>query len=124
MFLTVYVFIFLSSQCSLDSKRQSDDNLEFITSHPLMDQAVPSYGDPYPIFDLTRADYRLTQIAVYKQEGKDGILYNIIYLGTGTNHKQVLLNFTTRNRKKKLSCRYVLHRVVVFKVSWGVARII
>ncbi|XP_071844167.1 semaphorin-1A-like [Apostichopus japonicus] len=98
--------------CSLDSKRQSDDNLEFITSHPLMDQAVPSYGDPYPIFDLTRADYRLTQIAVYKQTGKDGILYNIIYLGTenGLVLKVVLIPDGDKFRSNLLEKIYVTPR--------------
>ncbi|KAJ8029543.1 Semaphorin-1A [Holothuria leucospilota] len=68
--------------CSIDSKLLSDDSLRFIVEHPLMDQAVPSHGDPYPIFDLTRADYRLSQIAVYKQKAKEPDPYDIIFVGT------------------------------------------
>ena len=48
-----------------------------------MDQSVPNDGDPYPIFDITRADYRLVQIAVHRVQGIEGKMYNVLYLGTG-----------------------------------------
>ena len=51
--------------------------------HPLMDKSVPSDGDPYPIFDITRADYRLVQIAVHRVQGIEEKMYNVLYLGTG-----------------------------------------
>ena len=51
--------------------------------HPLMDQSVPNDGDPYPIFDMTRADYRLVQIAVHRVQGIKGKMYNVLYLGSG-----------------------------------------
>ena len=47
-----------------------------------MHESVPNHDNPYPIFDLTRADFRLTQIVVHTKKAEDGD-YMVLFLGTG-----------------------------------------
>ncbi|XP_041465722.1 semaphorin-1A-like isoform X4 [Lytechinus variegatus] len=65
-----------------DADYQSSASLlQWISSHPLMHEAVPTHKNPLPIFTLTRADYRLTQIMVHSQRAVDSN-YQVLFLGT------------------------------------------
>eukprot|EP00057_Strongylocentrotus_purpuratus_P029116 XP_011683590.1 PREDICTED: semaphorin-6D-like isoform X1 [Strongylocentrotus purpuratus] len=66
--------------CDLGSQ-SSPSTLQWIASHPLMHESVPNHGNPLPVFDLTRADYRLTQIMVHSHKAVDKD-YQVLFLGT------------------------------------------
>ncbi|XP_064474458.1 semaphorin-1A-like isoform X2 [Ornithodoros turicata] len=69
-------------QCVNNSKSLPDVTLNFITNHPLMDQAVPSYWGN-PILIHTGFDYRFTYIAVDPQvETVNGKKYDVLFIGT------------------------------------------
>lgn len=73
--------LLLLLQCDLGSQ-SSPSTLQWIASHPLMHESVPNHGNPLPVFDLTRADYRLTQIMVHSHKAVDKD-YQVLFLGTG-----------------------------------------
>ncbi len=52
--------------CVTDSTSQRDEILKFISEHPIMDSSVANGNSSYPLFHLTRADFRLTQIAAHR----------------------------------------------------------
>ncbi|CAN8005119.1 unnamed protein product, partial [Ixodes hexagonus] len=69
-------------QCVNDSRTLPDVTLNFITEHPLMDQAVPSYFGQ-PILVHTGFQYRFTYIAVDPQvETVNGKKYDVLFIGT------------------------------------------
>ncbi|XP_029848661.2 semaphorin-1A isoform X3 [Ixodes scapularis] len=69
-------------QCVNDSRTLPDVTLNFITEHPLMDQAVPSYFGR-PILVHTGFQYRFTYIAVDPQvETVNGKKYDVLFIGT------------------------------------------
>ncbi|XP_071476084.1 semaphorin-1A-like [Diadema antillarum] len=67
--------------CDLDSKALPVTSIRWISAHPLMHESVPNHNNPLPIFDLTRADFRLTQLVVHNQRGVDRD-YKVLFLGT------------------------------------------
>ncbi|XP_037562705.1 semaphorin-1A isoform X3 [Dermacentor silvarum] len=71
-------------QCVNDSRTLPDVTLNFITEHPLMDQAVPSHFGR-PILVHTGFQYRFTYIAVDPQvETVSGKKYDVLFIGTDT----------------------------------------
>ena len=63
--------------CVEDSFSQRDDVLMFIWNHPIMDKSVPNDDGSHPLFYLTRADFRLMQIAVHRIGNVD-----VLFLGS------------------------------------------
>ncbi|XP_077556479.1 semaphorin-1A-like isoform X2 [Haemaphysalis longicornis] len=71
-------------QCVNDSRTLPDVTLNFITEHPLMDQAVPAHFGR-PILVHTGFQYRFTYIAVDPQvEAVNGKKYDVLFIGTDT----------------------------------------
>ena len=68
--------------CTEDSKSQHDKVLKFIQEHPLMHSAIGNDYDVYPLFYLTRADFRLVQIAVHRVERARGEIHTVLFLGS------------------------------------------
>lgn len=69
-------------QCVNNSMSLPDVTLNFISNHPLMDQAVPSYWGK-PIIIHAGFDYRFTYIAVDPQvEAVNGKKYDVLFIGT------------------------------------------
>jgi len=70
--------------CVEDSRTLPDITVNFIKSHSLMDEAVPSLFSK-PIFTRISLQSRLTSIAVDNQiSGLKGQYYDILFMGTGT----------------------------------------
>lgn len=68
--------------CANDSSTLSDQTLNFIRGHPLMDQAVPAFGGS-PIITQASFDYRMTTIAVdWQIKASDDRYYDVLFIGT------------------------------------------
>jgi len=69
-------------ECANESGRVMDQTLNFIKSHPLMDESVPSYGGQ-PIIMQTSFSSRFTKIAIdWQVQAADGHYYDVIFAGT------------------------------------------
>ncbi|XP_022692617.1 semaphorin-1A-like isoform X2 [Varroa jacobsoni] len=69
-----------------------DETLNFIASHPLMDEAVPSYWGR-PVVVRTGFTYRYTYIAVDPQvEAVNGNTYDVLFIGTDHGHVLKVVN--------------------------------
>ncbi|OQR72190.1 semaphorin-1A-like [Tropilaelaps mercedesae] len=82
-------------QCVNNSRSLPDVTLNFITNHPLMDQAVPAYlGKPVVVH--TGFSYRYTYIAVDPQvESVSGKLYDVLFIGTDHGHVLKVINLAS-----------------------------
>ncbi|XP_022703345.1 semaphorin-1A-like [Varroa jacobsoni] len=82
-------------QCVNNSKSLPDVTLNFITNHPLMDQAVPAYlGRPVVVH--TGFSYRYTYIAVDPQvEAVSGKMYDVLFIGTDHGHVLKVINIAS-----------------------------
>ncbi|XP_028966911.1 semaphorin-1A [Galendromus occidentalis] len=86
-------------QCVNNSKSLPDVTLNFITNHPLMDQAVPSYFGR-PIVVHTGFNYRYTYIAVDAQvEGVNGKMYDVLFIGTDHGHVVKVVNVASLRKE-------------------------
>lgn len=71
-------------QCHNDSRTLPDLTLNFIKTHSLMDESVPSFFGQ-PIVIRTTVHYRFTQIAVDPQvKVPGGKTYDVLFIGTDT----------------------------------------
>ena len=80
--------------CVEDSKSQHDDVLNFIKKHPLMHSSIGNNYDVNPLFYLTRADFRLVQIAVHRVEGARGEICTVLFLGSNDGRILKVILFT------------------------------
>lgn len=79
-------------QCVNDSRTLPDVTLNFITEHPLMDQAVPSHFGR-PILVHTGFHYRFTYITVDPQvETVSGKKYDVLFIGTDVGRVLKVVN--------------------------------
>ncbi|XP_061172628.1 semaphorin-1A-like isoform X2 [Saccostrea echinata] len=80
------------STCVNDSYQISEPMLNFIKSHTLMDEAVPSAGGS-PIIALPTFKGRMTQIAVdWQVHAGDGRYYDVIFVGTDNGRVIKVIN--------------------------------
>ncbi|XP_077514672.1 semaphorin 1a isoform X3 [Amblyomma americanum] len=87
-------------QCVNDSRTLPDVTLNFITEHPLMDQAVPSHFGR-PILVHTGFQYRFTYIAVDPQvETVSGKKYDVLFIGTDTGRVLKAVNVAPRPQQQ------------------------
>lgn len=71
-----------AKSCPNDSQILSDQTLNFIKSHPLMDKSVPSFGGQ-PIIIQTSLRFAFTQIAIdWQVHAADQKFYNLLFIGT------------------------------------------
>lgn len=71
-----------AKMCADDSEKLSDQTLNFVKSHPLMDTAVTAYGGQ-PVLVQTSLEYSLTQIAVdWQVLSADYWSYDVLFIGT------------------------------------------
>ncbi|XP_004930153.1 semaphorin-1A [Bombyx mori] len=68
--------------CVEDSRTLSDEVVNFVKAHPLMDKAVPSFL-ARPILIRVSLQYRFSAIAVHPQvQAMNGNKYDVLYIGT------------------------------------------
>ncbi|XP_022694960.1 semaphorin-1A-like isoform X2 [Varroa jacobsoni] len=80
-------------QCTNSSRSLPDVTLNFITNHPLMDQAVSSYLGRGPVVVHTGFMYRYTAIAVDPQvEAANLKTYDVLFIGTDRGHVIKVIN--------------------------------
>ncbi|XP_033107510.1 semaphorin-1A-like isoform X9 [Anneissia japonica] len=72
--------------CSAESTQLSNEDLNFIKSHPLMYEPVKNYGQDDPLFTLTRSNYRLNKLVTTKKGP-----YTIVFAGTDDGHVMKLV---------------------------------
>lgn len=71
-----------AKSCPNDSQILSDQTLNFIKSHPLMDKSVPAFGGQ-PIIVQTSLSFSFSQIAIdWQVHAADQRFYDILYIGT------------------------------------------
>ncbi|OQR74574.1 semaphorin-1A-like, partial [Tropilaelaps mercedesae] len=104
-------------QCVNNSKSLPDVTLNFITNHPLMDQAVPAYlGRPVVVH--TGFTYRYTYIAVDGQvEAVSGKAYDVLFIGTDHGHVLKVVNIaslTQTSDSAQIAEPVVVEDVLVF----------
>ncbi|XP_022669561.1 semaphorin-1A-like isoform X2 [Varroa destructor] len=104
-------------QCVNNSKSLPDVTLNFITNHPLMDQAVPAYlGRPVVVH--TGFSYRYTYIAVDPQvEAVSGKAYDVLFIGTDHGHVLKVVNvasLTQTSDSGQIAEPVVVEDVLVF----------
>ncbi|XP_029633107.1 semaphorin-1A isoform X3 [Octopus sinensis] len=96
--------------CQQNSKRIDDETLNFIKSHPLMNDAVPSLGDQ-PILVYTGFNYRFTRVAVHPQyQAVDGRKYDILFIGTNDGHVLKVVNIDQGKKVRSI----VIEEIKVF----------
>lgn len=68
--------------CVEDSRTLADSTVNFIKTHPLMDEAVPSFL-ARPLLVRVSLQYRFSSIAVHSQvQAMNGNKYDVLYVGT------------------------------------------
>ncbi|XP_014234777.1 semaphorin-1A-like isoform X1 [Trichogramma pretiosum] len=78
--------------CVNDSRTLPDITVNFVKSHPLMDDAVQTYFGT-PVVTKVTYNYRFTKVAVDPQvKALDGKLYDILYIGTDDGRVLKALN--------------------------------
>ena len=76
--------IIISGSCPNNSRELSDENLNFMQTHPLMDEAVPPFLGT-PVLTRTGIHSGFTSIDVVAQvTTTDGNKYDVIFVGTST----------------------------------------
>lgn len=97
--------------CQSNSKNIPDQTLNFIKSHPLMNDAVPSLGHQ-PILVNGGFNYRFTRIAVHQQYlAVDGRYYDILFIGTNDGHVLKVINIEQNGKMRSI----VIEELLVFK---------
>lgn len=97
--------------CQPNSKMIPDQTLNFIKSHPLMNDAVPSLGHQ-PILVNGGFNYRFTRIAVHEQYlAVDGRYYDILFIGTNEGHVLKVVNIEQNGKMRSI----VIEELLVFK---------
>ncbi|XP_071964095.1 semaphorin-1A-like isoform X6 [Antedon mediterranea] len=67
--------------CASDSTQLTNQELNFIKTHPLLYNPVMNYGQDDPLFTLTRSNYRLQKLVTTKKGP-----YTIVFAGTDDGH--------------------------------------
>ncbi|XP_078252438.1 semaphorin-6A isoform X5 [Rhinoraja longicauda] len=89
-----------------------DDTLNFIKTHPLLDEAVPSiYNRPW--FLRTMVRYRLTKIAVDTAAGP-GLNYTVVFLGS---EKGIILKFLAKANMGSINDSIFLEEINIYNVE-------
>ncbi|XP_031787888.1 semaphorin-1A isoform X3 [Nasonia vitripennis] len=78
--------------CVNDSRTLPDITVNFVKSHPLMDDAVQTFFG-MPVVTKVTYNYRFTKVAVDPQvKALDGKLYDVLYIGTDDGRVMKALN--------------------------------
>ncbi|VDP07992.1 unnamed protein product [Soboliphyme baturini] len=78
--------------CSVNSKSLSDEVINFIRQHNLLDESIPNYFEQPLVVD-TALSYRLTQIAVDGGvKAVNGQRYDVIFVGTDEGRVMKFVN--------------------------------
>lgn len=91
--------------CVEDSKSQHLGVLNFIEKHPLMHSSIGNDYGVNPLFYLTRANFRLVQIAVHRVEKPRGEIHTILFLGS--NDGKILKVILFRDNFGKLRSNFL-----------------
>jgi semaphorin 6 len=103
--------------CVDDSTMLSDQTLNFIKSHPLMDKAVPAFGGQ-PVLVQTSLEYSLTQIAVdWQVSAADYRFYDVLFIGTDNGR---VLKAINKGRDLTQIEPFVIEVLSVFDVGLAV----
>uniref|UniRef100_UPI00398E876D semaphorin-6A-like isoform X5 n=1 Tax=Pristiophorus japonicus TaxID=55135 RepID=UPI00398E876D len=94
------------------SNRFPDDTLNFIKTHPLLDEAVPSI-DNRPWFLRTMVRYRLTKIAVDNAAGPYQN-YTVVFLGS---EKGIVLKFLAKANTGFINDSIFLEEINIYNVE-------
>ncbi|EZA48040.1 Semaphorin-1A [Ooceraea biroi] len=90
-------------QCTNDSRTLPDLTLNFINTHSLMDESVPSFFGQ-PIVIRTSFHYRFTQIAVDPQvKTPGGKTYDVLFIGTDNGKVIKAVNAESADSHQKVS---------------------
>lgn len=90
-------------QCVNDSRTLPDLTLNFIKSHSLMDESVPSFFGQ-PIVIRTNFHYRFTQITVDPQvKTPGGKTYDVLFIGTDNGKVIKAINAESADSHQKVS---------------------
>ncbi|XP_067885984.1 semaphorin-6A isoform X4 [Heterodontus francisci] len=89
-----------------------DDTLNFIKTHPLLDEAVPSI-DNRPWFLRTMVRYRLTKIAVDNTAGPYQN-YTVVFLGS---EKGIILKFLAKANMGSINDSIFLEEINIYNVE-------
>ncbi|KAI5709727.1 hypothetical protein M8J75_002787 [Diaphorina citri] len=90
-------------QCVNDSRTLPDLTLNFIKTHSLMDESVPTFFGQ-PIIIKTSTNYRFTQIAVDPQiKTPSGKVYDVIFIGTDNGKVLKAVNADSADSSEKVS---------------------
>ncbi|KAK2704735.1 semaphorin-1A-like [Artemia franciscana] len=101
-------------QCVNDSQTLPDITLNFIKSHPLMDDSVPAYlGEPLLI--KTGIHYRFTKIAVDPQfRTPDGKVFDVMFIGTYNGKVIKAVNAESTDTATKSVRPVIIEEIQVF----------
>ncbi|XP_020291407.1 semaphorin-1A isoform X2 [Pseudomyrmex gracilis] len=90
-------------QCSNESRTLPDLTLNFIKTHSMMDESVPSFFGQ-PIVIRTSFHYRFTQIAVDPQvKTMGGKTYDVLFIGTDNGKVIKAINAESADSHQKVS---------------------
>ncbi|MCL4144449.1 UNVERIFIED_CONTAM: hypothetical protein GTU68_014014 [Idotea baltica] len=102
-------------QCVKDSSTLPDVTLNFIKTHPLMDEAVPAfYGQPILMRTSYHSSGRFTAITVDPQvHTSDGKNYDILYIGTDAGKVLKAINTKSADSYEEVE-PFIIEELVVF----------
>ena len=93
-------FALFSGSCPNNSKELNDANLNFIKTHPLMNDAVPPFFSA-PVLVRTGLNVAFTSVAVDAQvTAADGSAYDVLFVGTSNGRLLKAVNSVSYKSSK------------------------